>query len=61
MPGHRAADDFPTIRARLKELRGERDPVEDRRPENNLRARVRRLPIEEIVRVVQRRLRKRLS
>ena len=57
MRGQRAADDFPTIRARMKELRGERDAVGDRQRDDGLRAaRVRRLPIEEIVRVVQRKL-----
>ena len=39
-------DDFAAIRARMDELRREREEPEQ--PEHDLRARVRRLPIEEI-------------
>jgi hypothetical protein len=48
------ADDFAAIRARMEELRREQ-PAE---PEDHLRARVRRVPIEEIARATQLRLRR---
>jgi len=50
------ADDFAAIRARMEELRREREqPAE---PNDDLRARVRRVPIEEIARAAQLRLRR---
>ena len=49
-------DDFAAIRARMEELRREREQPEE--PEDNLRARVRRVPIEEIATAVQLRLRR---
>jgi hypothetical protein len=47
----RAADDFAAIRARMEELRRKHEPPTE--PEDNLRARVRRVPIEEIARAAQ--------
>ena len=48
-------DDFAAIRARMDELKREREQPEQ--PEENLRARVRRVPIEEIARAAQLRVR----
>jgi len=51
-------DDFAAIRARMDELRREREQARLTEPEDNLRARVRRVPIEEIARATQERLRR---
>ena len=49
-------DDFAAIRARMEELRREREQPEQ--PEYDLRARVRRVPIEEIASATRERLRR---
>ena len=51
-------EDFSAIRARIEELRREREQARHTEPEDNLRARVRRVPIEEIARAAQLRLRR---
>ena len=51
-------DDFAAIRARMEELQREREQARRTEPEDNLRARVRRVPIEEIARATQERLRR---
>ena len=43
----RAADDFAPVRARMDELRRQREQARRAEPEDNLGARVRRVPIEE--------------
>jgi len=53
----RAADDFAAIRARMDGLRREREQPRRTDARNSMEARVRRLPIEEIATVTQRRLR----
>ena len=51
----RAADDFAAIRARMDELRRERDQRTE--PNDSLKARVRHLRMEEIARATQLRFR----
>jgi hypothetical protein len=53
----RATDDFAAIRARMDELGREREQARRTEPKDNLNARVRRIPIEEIARNTQSRLR----
>lgn len=52
----RAADDFRVIRMRLEELRREREQAMHREPEDRLRIEVQRVPIEEIAKAAQGRL-----
>ena len=52
----RAADDFAAIRALLDELRREREQPRRTESDDSLKARVRRVPIEEIARAAQPRL-----
>jgi len=52
----RAADEFAAIRARMEELQRERERARHREPENDLGARVRSIPIEEIADATQRQL-----
>ena len=52
----RVADDFAAIRARMEELRREREQAGRAEPEDDVRGRVRRVPIEEIARATQRRV-----
>ena len=51
----RAADDFAAIRARMEELRRDREKARHTEREDEMEARVRRIPIEEIARITQRR------
>ena len=54
MTRSRAADDFAAIRARMDEMRRERDQAMRKEPEDTLlKTRVRRVPIEEIARRAQ--------
>jgi hypothetical protein len=58
----RVADDFAAIRARMDELRRERDQAMRTEPEDTLlKARVRRVPIEEITRQAQLQVRRLLQ
>ena len=52
----RAADDFTAIHARMEELRRERELPGRKEAEDNLKARKRRLPLEEIARAAEQRL-----
>ena len=51
----RAADDFTAIRARMEEMRREREQARRAESEDEVKARLRRVPIEEIARATQRR------
>ena len=51
----RAADDFAAIRARMEELQRDREKAQHKEPEDEMKARVRRIPIEEVARITQRR------
>ena len=62
MTRSRAADDFAAIRARMDEMRRERDQAMRKEPEDTLlKTRVRRVPIEEIARRAQLQIRRLLQ